>query len=79
MLNVLEDDVTPFPLDLSSPYVKIATNQLILNYPKDVLLHAHLIKCEKYLKKVLSIQNFSSIDWALRTSIITSIPKYLHV
>ena len=47
MLNVLEDDVTPFPLDLSSPYVMITTNKLMLNYPKDVRQNVHLIKCEE--------------------------------
>ena len=46
MLSDLEDEVIPFPLKLSSPYVMIAKNHLILNYPKDVRLHVHLIKCE---------------------------------
>ena len=44
-LNALEHDVGPFPLDLFSPCLMIATNQLMLKYPKDFRLHAHLIKC----------------------------------
>ena len=35
MLNISEDEIVPFPLELSSPYVMIAANKLINNYPKD--------------------------------------------
>ena len=62
MLNVTEETTIPFPLDLSSPYVMIATNQLILNYPKDVRLNAHLYKCEEHLNKALKISDFRTID-----------------
>ena len=62
MLNTLEDTIVPFPLDLSSPYVMIASNHLTLNYPKDVRMHAHLLKCENYLKKILKISDFGTID-----------------
>ena len=75
ILNVSEDEVIFFPLAFSSPHVMMSTNQLILNYPKDIRQHAYLIKCKDYLKKVLKIVNFSKIDWALRASIMTSIPK----
>ena len=43
MLSALEYELIPFPLKLSSPYAMIAKNHLILNYPKDLRLHAHLI------------------------------------
>ena len=79
ILNVSEDEVISFLLALSSPYAMIATNQLTLNYPKDVRQHAHLIKCEDYLMKELKINNFSKIDWSLIAFIIASIPKHLHV
>ena len=52
-INMSEEVIISFPLVLSSPYVMIATNQLIFNYPKDIRLHAHLIKCEEQLRKVL--------------------------
>ena len=79
ILNTLEDTIVPFPLDLSSPYVMIASNQLTLNYPKDVRIHAHLLKCEIYLKKTLKITDFGTIDWALRSSIIEGVPKHLNL
>ena len=62
ILNVSEEVVIPFPLVLSSPYATIATSQLILNYTKDILLHAHLIKCEEHLNEALKISDFSTID-----------------
>ena len=79
MLNVSEDEVVPFPLDLSSPRIMIATNNWMLNYLNDVRHHVHLIKCEECLKKVLKISNFSKIDWALRASIISNTPNYVHL
>jgi len=79
ILNTLEDTIVPFPLDLSSPYVMIASNQLTLNYPKDVRIHTHLLKCEIYLKKTLKITDFGTIDWALRSSIIEGVPKHLNL
>ena len=57
MLNALEDEVIHFSLELSSTYVIIATNHLILNHPKDIRLHVYLIKCEEYLKKALKMSN----------------------
>ena len=57
----------------------ITKNYLILNYPKDLCLHAHLIHCEDYLKKVLKLPNQSKIDWCLLASIITRTPKFLHL
>ena len=36
MLNLSEDEVIPFLIDVSLPHVMIATNELIINYPKDV-------------------------------------------
>ena len=62
MLKFSEDVVIPFSLYFSFPYVMIAKNKLTLNYPKDIRQHAHLIKCEECLKKVLKISNFSKID-----------------
>ena len=79
ILNVLEETIIPLSLDLSSPYVMIASNQLILNYPKDVRIHAHLLKCENYLKKTLKISDVGTIDWALRSYIIEGVPKHLNV
>ena len=51
-LNVSEDKIIPFPLELSSPYAMIATNRLILNYPKDISIRTHLLKCENHLEKL---------------------------
>ena len=50
MLNDSEEKIVPFPLDLSSLYVMIATNQLILNYREDIRVHVRLMKCENHLK-----------------------------
>ena len=79
MLNDLEDEVIPFTLELSSPYVMVNTNHLTFNHPKDLRLHAHLIKREEYLKKALNISNFIKIDWVLRASIVTITPKFPHL
>ena len=79
MLNVLEDDVMPFPLDLSSNYAMICANKLMLKYPKEICEHSHLIKCEEHLKNVLEISNFSKINWSLRHSIVTSTLKFLYL
>ena len=43
MLSTPKDKVIPFPLKLSSAYVMISENHLILNYPKDLWLHVYLI------------------------------------
>ena len=61
-LNVSEEVVIPFPLVLSSLYAMIATNQLILNYPKDTRLYDHFINCEEHLNKALKISDFRTID-----------------
>ena len=48
ILSASEEVVIPFPLVLSSTYAMIATNKLILNYPKDIHLHAHLIEYKEH-------------------------------
>ena len=79
MLNALEDEVVSFTLELSSPCVMRSTNHLTLNHPKDLRLHAHLIKCEEHLKKVLNISNLCEIDWSLLAHIAKITPKFLHL
>ena len=79
ILKVSEDANIPFPLDLSSPYVMRTINYLILNYAKDVRMHAHLLKCEHYLTRNLKINDVGTIDWMPRSSIIKGVPKHLHV
>ena len=54
-------------------------NYLILNYAKDIRMHAHLLKCEHYLTRNLKINDVGTIDWMPRSSIIKGVPKHLHV
>lgn len=64
ILRTPEEEVITFPLVLSSAYVMNEENNLILNYPKDLLLHAHIIQCEHYLKKTsryLSYQKYTGL------------------
>ena len=56
MLSALEDEVAPFPLKLSSRWVMIAANHLMLNHPKDLRLRVRLIKCEDRLKNTQDTQ-----------------------
>ena len=53
ILSTAEETVIPFPLTLSSPYISTSTNQLILNYPRDIRKQAHLMQCESQLAKSL--------------------------
>ena len=54
-------------------------NTLILNYPKELTMRAHLIHYEDYLNKLLKSSDVLKVDWVLRSTIIDRIPKHLNI